>query len=54
MNGPMEKTPSQIPEAVAIHRTMTLMLKTSFTLGRGECDRKGAEAAMEIRTWQTW
>jgi hypothetical protein len=54
MNGPTEKIPSQIPEAVVVHRTTTLMLKTSSTPDRGECDKKGAEAAMEIRTQQTW
>jgi hypothetical protein len=41
-------------EAIAVHRTMTLMLKTSFSLGHSGCDKKGVEAATEIWIQQTW
>jgi hypothetical protein len=54
MNGPTEKIPSQIPGVAAAHRTTMSILKTNSIPGHGECDKKGPEAAMEIRTQQTW
>jgi hypothetical protein len=54
MNGPMEKIPSQIPGVIAAHQTVMSIQKINSTLGHGECDRKGAEAVMQIRIQQTW
>jgi hypothetical protein len=50
----MEKIPSQIPGVVTARQTVMSIQKINSTPGHGECDKKGAEAVMEIRTHQTW
>jgi hypothetical protein len=54
MNGLTEKIPSQTPGVVAAHQTMTLSQKINSTPVHNECNRKGVEAVMEIRTQQIW
>jgi hypothetical protein len=54
MNGLTEKIPSQIPGVVAAHQTVMLIQKSNSTPGHDECDRKGAEAIMEIQIQHAW
>jgi hypothetical protein len=45
----MEKIPSQTPGVVAAHQTVKLIQRINSTPVLGECDRKDAEAVLEIR-----
>jgi hypothetical protein len=54
MSGLAEKIPSQTSETIIVRQTMPLTQKTSITLSRVGCDKRDAEAVMEILTQPIW